>query len=228
MTSLLLRVFMLSLFLVTVCGCKKLASNNGTFTYKGHILKDCSGTPVALQSVDISFKSGDLLFSSGAPATIEHTTTDMDGNFSVTVPNPGSGSVKVFHDYNSDNPYIFVNTYPLIAASGDTLDFGTIYITVGKYCVINAHTGVSRSDTLYIGASRGDYRTIYPVIQGQSTILSFDESVQSAILPYRSDFALVKAYGKKAFDSVTLLPNQYFSVPGQLCNVRDTTDLIIN
>jgi len=232
MNQSIFRILGFSLLLLTASSCRKIFGGiDGTITYKGRILRDCSGTPLAFQTVDISFKPDYNPFNSNKEVADEHTTTDQYGNFCITVPHPGAGKIQLWHDLGTNHPYLFVDDYGVTYTKpGDTIDLHTIYMNdLWKYCVVNIHLGNTRSDTLYFGTGSSTYKTIYPVKKGQSTVFTFAEPLTPSSLQYQDSFLFAKAYSKKSYDSLLLArAKQYYTVVyGHLCAPKDTTDITI-
>jgi hypothetical protein len=74
------------LILLSFSGCDKLngidEGDRNTFTWKGQLVKDCNGEPA--RSVPLSLEVSYKGLTVGDEEEIGSTTTDNDGNFSIT------------------------------------------------------------------------------------------------------------------------------------------------
>jgi hypothetical protein len=140
-------------------GCSKgIDGGSPTITIKGRIMRDCSGAPVAGMTLDFYVVS-DNATAGGKSGIIGHTTTDADGNFSMTGANYGDGTLSVYQNFNDSRAYRFVYNYPISVVGGSEITLGDIYYQYRTSLAVRFSRAANKpTDTLYFGEFRN--RTI--------------------------------------------------------------------
>jgi hypothetical protein len=190
-------VYLLICFML-LGSCRKNSDN--PYHFKGRLVKDCSGTPLAGYKLRLHQK-GDLFNSGGGEKGT--ATTDAQGYFDLVCGD--LSGLGTYLRYGQDKPFD-VNVFDDLTglkATDRTFELGTIYERATFTTSLDIQTGSSHpvSDTLFIGRHRSNYDTIHPMNAG--TIRKTFTAERLAITG-RLDSSVTSIFwgiGRKDFDS---------------------------
>ena len=159
-----LKLIVLSFLLLSVAACKKTFLSKHTFTLKGTLIEDCSGTPLAFDTVYLFHKTEGWPSSSWSLKTI----SDANGNFSI--PNISKSYTKNFDlsykDGHGGGGGISHYTPSLNDEDEQIIDLGKLYHTYMVYTAFTLNidkTKFGAGDTLFVGYDHYNTDTLYPI-----------------------------------------------------------------
>lgn len=218
----------------TACKKEGLNGGGGTYTLKGRILRDCSGTPIAGAKLRVSFSSGSVL-NPEYDASAGSGTTAADGTFQIECENHGSGLISLHSDAGNTGVN-WVNDYEIANTEDATLDFGTLYETFQLTLLVKfTATSLSLNDTLYFGEYKTRSWDTVVGLNGSIVFASTSESFGDRP-PYQGVRRLAWGIGlsdyHRAIDSLESSSNSgvnYHVVASKLniCDERDTTNVLV-
>lgn len=215
---------------ITCSSCSKLGIYPDDYSLTGTIITDCSGAPLAYDSLRVYYKGGGLLTNNSGYKV--YGLTDANGKFTLNIPGKYSMSITVSYKAGKYwNDIVKDYTAP-VDGQNHVADLETIYNVYDIFSVfrLNIDTSLySNQDTLYIGQGHTNYKTIPPPVPS-SLILTFKSSVNSSVqaLP-DSGFYICWGPRKEYYDSMVgggHFPTDYerhkFYAPAAICQYPDT------
>ena len=189
------------LILILAGSCNK--SSQQDYHFRGRLVKDCSGTPLANQKLRLYQKTN--LFGGGG-GDKGFATTDAAGNFDLACPDlDGLGVYLTYGSGGAETGKIIDGEIPVASsgANGRTFELGTFYERAEFVAAVDIRTGNAggSQDTLYYGQSRIDYKVIYPITPGvRREVYKY----RGAYMSSAPDTLFARIYwgiGRKDFDS---------------------------